>query len=80
MWETVKKDGESLGMTATTVGELKEMLKNVPDDYDLSVIGQTFGMLINPAEKIALFDEISYLEDLLNDSNYIDELLEDYEP
>lgn len=65
MWTPVKRNEESLGLTASTVGELKEMLKYVPDDYTLSVIGSTFGMLMETEDKVILIDEVPYLEDLL---------------
>lgn len=65
MWKPVTKNGESLGLTATTVGELKEMLKYVPDDYTLSVTGTTFGMLMETDEETILIDEVPFLENLL---------------
>lgn len=65
MWKTVCKDGESLGLTVTTVGELKEMLKYVPDNYTLSVTGTTFGMLMETDDEVVLMDEVPFLEDLL---------------
>jgi len=65
MWKPVCKDGESLGLVATTVGELKEMLKYIPDDYTLSVTGTTFGMLMETDDKVVLVDEVAYLENLL---------------
>lgn len=65
MWKPVTKNGESLGLTATTVGELKEMLKYVPDNYTLSVTGVEFGMLMETDGEMVLMDEVSYLEDLL---------------
>ena len=65
MWKPVTKDGESLGLVAATVGELKEMLKYVPDSYTLSVTGVPFGMLMEIDDKMLLIDEIQYLEDLL---------------
>ena len=67
MWKPVTKDGESLGLVAATVGELKEMLKYVPDDYTLSVIGTPFGMVMETDDKIVLMDEVSYLENLLEE-------------
>lgn len=65
MWKPVTKDGESLGLVASTVGELKEMLKYVPDNYTLSVTGTTFGMLMETDDEVVLMDEVKYLEDLL---------------
>ena len=65
MWKPVTKDGKSLGITASTVGELKEMLKYVPDNYTLSLMGTTFGMVMNTDDEVILMDEIKYLEDLL---------------
>lgn len=65
MWKPVTKNGESLGLTASTVGELKEMLKYVPDNYTLSVTGTTFGMLMEVDDEIILMDEVPYLENLL---------------
>lgn len=65
MWKPVTKNEESLGLTATTVGELKEMLKYVPDYYTLSVTGTTFGMLMETDEEMILIDEVPFLEDLL---------------
>lgn len=65
MWKPVTKDGESLGLVASTVGELKEMLKYVPDHYILSVTGTTFGMLMEVDDKVVLMDEVAYLENLL---------------
>lgn len=65
MWKPVTKDGESLGLVATTVGELKEMLKYVPDNYTLSVTGVPFGMLMETDDEVVLMDEVKYLEDLL---------------
>ena len=65
MWKPVTKDGESLGLVAATVGELKEMLKYVPDNYTLSVTGAPFGMLMETDDEMILMDEIPYLENLL---------------
>ena len=65
MWKPVTKNGESLGLIASTVGELKEMLKYVPDNYTLSVTGAPFGMLMEVDDEIVLMDEIPYLENLL---------------
>lgn len=65
MWKPVTKDGESLGLVASTVGELKEMLKYVPDNYTLSVTGTTFGMLMETDDEVVLMDEVPFLEDLL---------------
>ena len=65
MWKPVAKNGESLGLTATTVGELKEMLKYVPDHYTLSVTGVPFGMLMETDDEVILMDDVRYLEDLL---------------
>ncbi len=65
MWKPVTKNGESLGLTAATIGELKEMLKYVPDNYTLSVNGTTFGMLMEVDEEMVLMDEIPFLENLL---------------
>ena len=65
MWKPVTKDGESLGLVATTVGELKEMLKYVPDNYTLSVTGTTFGMLMETDDEVVLMDEVPFLENLL---------------
>ena len=65
MWKPVTKDGESLGLVAATVGELKEMLKYVPDNYTLSVTGAPFGMLMEVDDEMILMDEIPYLENLL---------------
>ena len=67
MWKPVTKDGEALGITASTVGELKEMLKHVPDHYTLSVIGTTFGMVMDTDDEVVLMDEVTYLEDLLEE-------------
>ena len=65
MWKPVTKDGESLGLVAATVGELKEMLKYVPDKYTLSATGTTFGMVVDDNDEIVLIDDITYLENLL---------------
>lgn len=65
MWKPVTKNDKSLGLTATTVGELKEMLKYVPDNYSLSVTGTSFGMLMETEEEMVLIDEIPFLENLL---------------
>ena len=65
MWKPVTKNGESLGLVAATVGELKEMLKYVPDNYTLSVTGASFGMLMEVDDEIVLMDEVPFLEDLL---------------
>ena len=65
MWKPVTKNGESLGLVATTVGELKEMLEHVPDNYTLSVTGAPFGMLMETDDEMILMDEIPYLENLL---------------
>ena len=65
MWKPVMKEGESLGLVATTVGELKEMLKYVPDNYTLSVTGAPFGMAMEVDDEMVLMDEIPYLENLL---------------
>jgi len=65
MWKPVTKDGESLGLVATTVGELKEMLRYVPDNYTLSITGTTFGMLMETDDEVVLMDEVTFLEDLL---------------
>ena len=65
MWKPVTKDGESLGLVASTVGELKEMLKYVPDNYTLSVTGTVFGMLMETDEEMILIDEVPFLENLL---------------
>ena len=65
MWKPVCKNGESLGLVAATVGELKEMLKYVPDNYTLSVTGAPFGMLMEVDDEMVLMDEIPYLENLL---------------
>ena len=67
MWKPVTKDGESLGLTAKTVGELKEMLNCVPDNYSLSVTGTTFGMAVDTESEIILFDDVNYLETLLEE-------------
>ena len=68
MWDPVKKeDGESMGLTANTVGELMEMLKHIPDDYELSVTGVQFGILVRPDEKVVLIDEVSFLKELLEE-------------
>lgn len=67
MWKPVTKDGESLGLVAATVGELKEMLKYVPDNYTLSVTGVPFGMLMEVDDELVLMDEVKYLEDLLEE-------------
>ena len=68
MWKPVTKNGEDLGLTAQTVGELKEMLKHVPDDYSLSVTGTTFGMAIDTESETVLFDDVNYLETLLEEN------------
>lgn len=65
MWKPVTKDGESLGITASTVGGLKEMLKYVPDHYALSVTGANFGILMEDDDELILMDEVPYLENLL---------------
>ena len=65
MWKPVSKNEQSLGLTATTVGELKEMLKYVPDHYTLSVTGASFGMLMETDDEMILMDEVPYLENLL---------------
>lgn len=65
MWEPVKVNKNELGLTATNVGELKKILENVPDHYLLSVCGTTFGMLMETEEEFVLFDEFSFLENLL---------------
>lgn len=65
MWKPVCKDEESLGLVAATVGELKEMLKYVPDNYTLSVAGVPFGMLMEVDDEIVLMDEIPFLENIL---------------
>ena len=67
MWKPVIKNGESLGLTAATVGELKEMLKYVPDNYTLSVTGAIFGMLMEVDDELILMDEVEYLEELLKE-------------
>lgn len=67
IWKPVKKDGESLGLTARTVGELKEILKYVPDDYILSACGTSFGIVMCEADKQVLIDDVSFLENLLAD-------------
>lgn len=72
MWKPVTKNGESLGLVATTVGELKEMLKYVPDNYALSVTGVSFGMLMETDEEMILMDEVGYLEDLLVEQEMCD--------
>ena len=69
MWKPVTKNGESLGLTAATVGELKEMLKYVPDNYTLSVTGANFGMLMEVDDEIILMDEVPYLESLLDEQD-----------
>ena len=68
MWKPVTKNGEDLGLTAQTVGELKEMLRYVPDDYSLSVTGTTFGMAIDTESETILFDDVNYLETLLEEN------------
>ena len=68
MWEPVKKNKESLGLTAQTVGELKEMLKYVPDDYLLSVQGTIFGMVVDNEYKTVLFDDVEFLEILIEEN------------
>lgn len=65
MWKPVKKNEESLGLTASTVGALKEILAQVPDDYILSVTGANVGVLMDEDEKLILIDEVAFLEDLL---------------
>ena len=65
MWKPVKINENELGLTATTIGELKKILENVPDHYSLSVTGTTFGMLMETEEEFVLFDEVSFLENLL---------------
>lgn len=65
MWKPVTKEGESLGLTAATVGELKEILKYVPDDYILSACGTSFGIVMSEEDKQVLIDEVSFLENLL---------------
>ena len=65
MWKPVTKNGESLGLVAATVGELKEMLKYVPDNYTLSVTGAPFGMLMEDEGEFVLMDEVPFLENLL---------------
>ena len=65
MWKPVTKNGEPLGLVAATVGELKEMLKHVPDNYTLSVTGVPFGMVMDTDDEIVLMDDVTYLEDLL---------------
>lgn len=68
MWKPIKKDGEDLGLSAVTVGELKEILNQIPDTsnhYLLSVIGTSFGMVIDDEEEIVLMDEVDFLENLL---------------
>ena len=65
MWKPVTINGESLGLTATTVGELKKMLVFVPDNYILSVTGTEFGMVVDEDDEVILMDDVSYLEDLL---------------
>lgn len=73
MWKPVTKDGESLGLTAKTVGELKEMLKYVPDNYALSVTGTAFGMLVNSNFETVLFDDVNYIEELLEENEMSEE-------
>ena len=68
MWKPVTKNGESLGLTAKTVGELKEMLKYVPDDYLLSVQGTIFGMVVDNEYKTVLFDDVEFLEILIEEN------------
>ena len=65
MWKPVTKDGESLGLVSETVGELKEILKYVPDHYTLSVTGVKFGMLVEEDDEMVLMDEVPFLENLL---------------
>lgn len=69
MWKPVTKNGESLGLTATNVGELKKMLMYVPDHYTLSVTGVPFGMLMEVDDELVLIDEVKYLEDLLEEQD-----------
>ena len=73
MWKPVTKNGESLGLTASTVGELKEMLKYVPDNYKLSAMGVPFGMIMGTNNEIILIDEVKYLEDLLEEQEELKE-------
>lgn len=67
MWRIVSNDGVNLGMNVNTVGELKEMLNYVPNDYELSAMGTDFAMLVNDEEKTLLVDEADYLEGLLEE-------------
>lgn len=65
MWKPVKANENDLGLTASTIGELKKILENIPDHYLLSVCGTTFGMLMETEEEFVLFDEVPFLENLL---------------
>lgn len=71
MWTPVKKENEELGLTATTIGELKEILSYIPDNYLLSGTGTTFGIVMDEEEEIVLMDDVVYLENLLIEQDYM---------
>lgn len=65
MWKPVVENEKSLGLVVQTVGELKNLLQYVPDNYLLSVIGTSYGMLMDTEEEVVLMDEVPFLENLL---------------
>lgn len=54
--------------TADTVGELIELLKKIPKDYDVSLSGMnTFGILMDTENKTILMDDVSFIEEIMDE-------------
>lgn len=65
MYRVIEKDGQ--GITASTVGELKRMLAEVPDDYSISVTGEPWAMAVSDEDELVLFDNPDFILDLVEE-------------
>lgn len=69
MWEPVKsKENPSVCLSAYTVGELKEILNEVPDDYSLSHMGDLFTICVDNNEKVMTLIKVADVDYLLEDT------------
>lgn len=59
--------------TANTVGTLIELLKQIPSDYSLSLSGMTaFAIVVDDDSKSILLDDVNFVEELMEDGTLKD--------
>ena len=57
----IAENRKGTGIEVVTVGELKTMLENIPDDYAVSVMGTQAAVAISDSARIVLMDEPGFI-------------------